>query len=192
MAPPSKVPCTHCHTQCPKTCSRLLSTHTSARDSWTLTDKSGSVSCGAAASSSWVLVHRSLLCALKESVSPGLCKFGWLYGGVNSDLLQEGLCHTQVCCTQSPCPCGRLLLTHTSTGGDAQILYGRSDSVSVGSPGVHKVLFEPSELLWQIWGLLLNTISSLLPSCWGFSFALGCGVSFFSGINTFLLMGVQQ
>ena len=23
---------------------------------------------------------------------------------VNGDLLQEGLCHTQVCCTQSPCP----------------------------------------------------------------------------------------
>ena len=30
------------------------------------------------------------------------------------NLFQEGLCHTQVCCTQSPC--GSLLLTHTSTG----------------------------------------------------------------------------
>ena len=36
---------------------------------------------------------------------PVLCKFWWLYGGVNGDLLQVGLCHTQVCCTQSPCPC---------------------------------------------------------------------------------------
>ena len=27
-------------------------------------------------------------------------------------------------------------------------LKGRSGSVSVGSPGVHKVLFEPSERLW--------------------------------------------
>ena len=34
-----------------------------------------------------------------------------LYGGVNGNLLQEGLCHTQVCCTQSPCPCSRPLLT---------------------------------------------------------------------------------
>ena len=25
-------------------------------------------------------------------------------GRANGDLLQEGLCHTQVCCTQSPCP----------------------------------------------------------------------------------------
>ena len=41
------------------------------------------------------------------------------YSGVNEDngdLLQEGLCHTQVCCTQSPCPCDRPLLTHTSAG----------------------------------------------------------------------------
>ena len=34
---------------------------------------------------------------------PVLCKFWQLYGGVNGDLLQEGLCHTQICCTQSPC-----------------------------------------------------------------------------------------
>ena len=27
------------------------------------------------------------------------------------------------------------------------------------------------------WGLILNVISPLLPSCWGFSFALGHGVS---------------
>ena len=76
-----KVPCTHCYTQCPQPCSRPLPAHASAGDSWTLTDKSGSVSCGAAASSSWVLVHRSLLCALKESVSPGLCKFWQFRGG---------------------------------------------------------------------------------------------------------------
>ena len=40
----------------------------------------------------------------------------------------------------------------------------RSISVTVGSlgPGVHKVLFEPSMHLWQVWGLILNVISSLL------------------------------
>ena len=48
-----------------------------------------------------------------------LCKFWQLSLGVNGDLYQEGLCHTRVCCTQSPCPCGRPLLTHTSSG-DAQ------------------------------------------------------------------------
>ena len=50
---------------------------------------------------------------------PVLCEFLQLCDGVNSDLLQEGLCHTQVCCTQSPCPCGSPLLARTSTE-DAQ------------------------------------------------------------------------
>ena len=95
-------------------------------------------------------------------------------------------CVTQVCCTQSPCPCVRPLLTRTSTG-DTQTFKGRSGSVSVGSlgPGAHKVLFEPSETLWRLWGLILNAILPLLPSCWGFSFALGHGVSFFWWDPTF-------
>jgi len=99
---------------------------------------------------------------------------------------------SQVCCSQSPCPQGRPLLTHTSTG-DIQILTVRSGSVSVVplSPGVHNILFKPSECLWLVWGLILNVILPLLPSFWGFSFALGCGVSFF-GANIFLLMVIQQ
>ena len=46
---------------------------------------------------------QSSICALQESVSQVLCKFWWLYSGVNGNLLQEGLCHTQVCGTQSHC-----------------------------------------------------------------------------------------
>ena len=55
---------------------------------------------------------QALVCALQETC----VKFWRLYGGVNGDLLQAGLCHTQVYCTQSPCPCSSPLLTHTSTG----------------------------------------------------------------------------
>ena len=58
-----KVPCRHCYTQCPQPCSRPPPTHASAGDSWTLIDKSGSVSCGVTAPFSWVLVHiRFCLC----------------------------------------------------------------------------------------------------------------------------------
>ena len=39
----------HSYTQCPRTFSRLLPIHAFTRDSWTLTDKSGSVSCGVTA-----------------------------------------------------------------------------------------------------------------------------------------------
>ena len=101
---------------------------------------------------------------------------------VNGDLHQEDLCHTLVYCTQSPCPHGSPLLTHTSTGG-TQTLKGRSDSVSVETPGAHKVLFGSSKSLWQVWGLILNVILPLLLSCWGLAFALGRGVSFMDGKN---------
>ena len=62
---------------------------------------------------SWVLVHRDFACPLQEPISPVLYKFWQLYGGVN---VQEGLCHTQVYCTQRLCPCSSPLLAHTSTG----------------------------------------------------------------------------
>ena len=80
------------------------------------------------------------------------------------------------------------LLTRTSTG-DTQTLKGRSGSVYVGSPGGRKVLFEPFKHLWQVWGLILNVISLLLPSLWCFSFAFGCGVVFCSGIQHSPLSG---
>ena len=67
---------------------------------------------------------------------------------------------------------------------------GRSGSVSMGPPGVHKVLFEPSKYLWWVWGLILNAILPLLQSCWGFSFALRHGVSFLVGSNILLSMTV--
>ena len=99
---------------CPSLQQPLL-THASAGDSWTLLGKSGSVCCGVTAPFSWVLVCTGFVCALQKSISPFLTKFWQLYGGVNGDLQQEGLCHTQVCCAQSPCPCSRPLLTHTFT-----------------------------------------------------------------------------
>ena len=53
-------------------------------------------------------------------------------------------------------------------------------------------LFEPSEHLWWIRSLILNTISPLLSSFWGFSFALGHRVSFLVGSNILQLTVVQQ
>ena len=91
-------------------------------------------------------------------------------------------CVTQVCCTQSSCPCSRPLLTCTPTG-DTQTFKGRSGSVGSLGPGAHKVLFKPSEHLWWVWSLILNVILPLLLSCWGFSFAIGHGESFSDGIQ---------
>ena len=85
---------------------------------------------------------QGFVCALQESVSPVLCKSGGSMVRLMATSSKCGLCHTQVCCTQSPLP---LRLIHTSTG-DTKTLKGRSDSVSMGSPAVHNVLFEPSSI----------------------------------------------
>ena len=52
-------------------------------------------------------------------------------------------CVIQVCSTQSPCQCGRPLLTCTSAG-DSQTLKGRSGSVSVGS-------WWAQGFVWALW-----------------------------------------
>ena len=72
-----------CHTQvcCPqKPCSRPLMTHASTRDSWTLTGKSGSVSCRVTAPGSRVLMHtRYSLCPPRVCFpNPVLAALWWV------------------------------------------------------------------------------------------------------------------
>ena len=64
-----KVTRVHCHTQCPQPSSRPPLTYVSARDSWILMGKSGSVSYGVIALFSWVLVHKVLF-VLSKSLFP--------------------------------------------------------------------------------------------------------------------------
>ena len=87
---------------------------------------------------------QGLVCALQESVSPVLCKFWRLYGGINGDLHQEGLCHSQVCCTQSPCPAA----VHCRPIPPQETLTHRTGSVSVGSPGLaaYKACLSPPSI----------------------------------------------
>ena len=74
-------------------------------------------------------VYKALFVPSK-SLFPQSCESSGGYGDVNGNL-HEGLCYTQVCCTQlksaspshthacctySPCLCGSPLLTHTSSG----------------------------------------------------------------------------
>ena len=143
------------------------------------------VSCGVTVHFSWVLVNKVLLCPPRVYF-PVLCKFWHLCGGVNGHLLQEDLCHTH---TQSPCPCGRPPLTRTSTA-DAQTQFYLS---LCGVPGswYTQGLFQPSECLWREWSLILNATLPLLPSFWGFSFALEHGVSPHSHSSTYRLTGVS-
>ena len=104
------------------------------------------------------------VCAFQESVSPVLRKFWWFHGGINGNLLQEVLCHTQVCCTQSPCPWGSPLLIRTSTGDKHSsvsntVLAGGNSSLSCDS---HLKLFYGS-LAWYVVGEGITQITRVIP-----------------------------
>ena len=146
---------------------------------------------------SWLLspgywCAHGFVCALQESVSPVLCKFWQLYVWVNGDLLQEGLCHTEVYCTQSPWPCGKPLLMHSSAE-DIQTLKRLSGSVYVG------VSWCMQGFVWALQASLLGMgfdskctftpptiLLGLLLCPWAW------GIFFLVGSKILLLMVVQQ
>ena len=125
-----------------------------------------------------VSLHTSFHLCCPTVYFPVPCKFWQLYGGVNDDLVQEGLCHTEVCYTQSPCPHSSPPLTHTSTG-NAQTQFCLQ--------GLPELSQHPQ---WE-WGLIPNVNSPLLPSCWGFSPTLGWGTSPHSRSSAYSLIGVS-
>ena len=100
---------------------------------------------------------------------------------------------SQVCCSQSPCPCGGPLLTCASVG-DTQTLKGRSGLVSCGVPGSWYI----RGLVWALRASLagmgfdskcaftpLTVLLGLLLCSWMW------GIFFLVGSNILLLMVVQ-
>ena len=129
----------HCCTPCPRPCSRPPPTHASLETPGHSRASLGQSLVGSLLLSPGSQCTQGSVCA--RVYFPVLCKFWQSCGGVNGNLLQEGLHHTHVCCTQSPRPCGSPLLTCTSK----EMLRHSSISVSVGSlgPGAHKVCLSP-------------------------------------------------
>ena len=151
------IPCTHCCTQCPQTCNRPPLTHTSARDSWTLMDKSRSVSCGVTAPFSWVLVCTRFCLCPPRVCFPVLCKFWLLSGGVNGDLFKRGFMPYQGLLHPKPLP-------RWQATADPYLHRRHSTQFClslcrVSGSWCTQSLFEPSRHLWWIWGLILNVIS---------------------------------
>ena len=137
-----KVLCRHCYTQCPQPCSRPLLIHASARDSWSLMGKSGSVS---------LRGHCFFL------LGPGAHKFLFVpsqslfhQSCVSSGCSEVGLRVTSskrayaILRSASPRAPARAAV-HCWPVPPEEILKHSSVSVSVGSlgPGVHKVCLSP-------------------------------------------------
>ena len=119
----------------------------------------------------------------------------WLYGKLelmanSSKRTDATCCASQICCSQSPIPAAGhswpMSLQETFKHSKAGLV---QSPVGVCDPFIWssctEVLFVPFECLWRIWDLLVNAIVPLLPSHQGFSFVLGCRVSFFWWDPTF-------
>ena len=84
----------------------------------------------------------------------------WLCGGANGDLLQEDLSHKlhhPVLLQPEP-----LSLLKACWSVPSQETLKHSNAGLAQSRVSHKVLFEPSEYLWWVWGLIVNVILPLL------------------------------
>ena len=131
----------------PQPCIWPPPTHTFTGDSWTPTGQSpvGSLFLSPG---SWCI---RFCCALQESISqPYVSSGSSVVGLMETSSKRAYAIHTH---TKNPCPCGRPLLTSTSTGL-AEIVLSQSlwGSWSWCTQG----LFEPSEPLWREQGLILN------------------------------------
>ena len=114
---------------------------------------------------------QGFVCALQGSVSPVLCKLWRLYGGLMVTSSKRACAIPGSAAPRASAPAE----VHCWPGSPQET--PRHCSGSVSGSWCAQGLFEPSEYLWQEWGLILNTISPLLSPCWGFSSALGRGVS---------------
>ena len=95
-------------------------------------------------------------------------------------------CTSQVCCSQSPCPCNRSLLTCASTGRHSNTQRVVWHSLLWGPWVIMHTKFCLSPLsIWQVWSLTLNTISpsphnlvqaSPLPLDVGYLFLVGSNI----------------
>ena len=144
-----------------------------------LMGKSDSVSCGVNAPVSWVLVDIKICLWPPIVCFPSSVYVLWLY-----ERLMATSSKRAYSISRSTVP--RVPSLQQSTANPYLLRRHTQFCLSLcGVPGTWcaQGMFEPSEHLWQVWGLILNAISPLLPSFWGFSLALGREASFFGGIQ---------
>ena len=188
--------CMHCYTHCPQPCSRPLPTRASAGDCWTLKGKSGSVSGEVIAPFSWVLLHTRFWVFFfpSENLFPQYCVSS---GNSMVQLMvtssKRAYATPRFAAPRAPAPgsghCWSIPRQKTykhTKAGLAWSLWGLlvCTRFIMSSPSVSGET-ETNRDKPCAQGLILNVISHLRPSCWGFSFALGGGISFFWSDATF-------
>ena len=111
---------------------------------------------------SFLLGHgaNSFVCVLQESVSPVLCRSCVSSGGSMVGLMVTSSERAYAIHKSAAPRVPAHMAGQYWPIPPQETLKGRSGSVSVGSLGAHKVLCEPAEHFWWVWGLILKAIFS--------------------------------
>ena len=126
------------------------------------------------------------VCALQESISQSCVSSGSSIVGLIATSSKRAYPVPKSAAPRAPAPAA----DHRQPVPPQEMLK-HSSICLCGVPGSWGAqgLFEPSECLWQEWSLILNMNSPFLTSCWGFSFALGRGISPYSCSSAYCLTG---
>ena len=167
--------------------SRPPSTHPSTRDSWTLMGKSGSVSCGSLFLSSGSWCAQGLFVPPKSLFPQSCVSSGRVGLMVTSSKRAYVIPRSATPRVHAPVAghCRPVPLQET-------LKHFWLSLCGVSGSWCTQGLFEPSEHLWWVRGLILNVISPLLPCRWSFSFALDVGYLFLVESNSLQSMVVHQ
>ena len=110
---------------------------------------------------------QGFVCALQKSISQSCISSGSSMVGLMATSSKRAYVIPKSAAPRTSAPAAVQCWPRTSSG-DTQTQFCLSLCVVSGS-WCAQGLFEPSEHLWQVLGLILNTILPLLPPCWGFS-----------------------
>ena len=156
----------YCHGPCSQPCSRPPPTHAFARDSWTSAGKSPMESLFLSPGS-WCT---RFYCSLQGSISQSHVSSGSSTVGLMVTFSKKT---SAIPTLRAPVPAA----DHCQPVPPQETLkYSSVCLCGVSGSWCVQGLFEPSKRPWKEQGLILNENLPLLPSCWGFSFALGRGV----------------
>ena len=131
----------HCYIQYPQPCSRPLPSHASARDSQTLTGKSGSASCGVTALLLGPSVHKVLFVSSKSLFSESCVSSGSSMVGLMATSSKRAYAIPRSTAPRAPAPAA----VHCWPVPPQETLKHSSVSVSMRSlgPSRHKVCSSP-------------------------------------------------
>ena len=114
------------------------------------------------------------VCSLSESVFPVLCKFWRLYCGLMVTFSKRAYAISRSTVPRAPAPTVVYCWPIPPQETPKQFCLSLC---GVSGSWCTQGMFKSSEWLWQVWDLILKASSPFLLSCWGSSFALGCGIS---------------